>query len=44
MGVEGRKIVESEFSLQRMCQGMYDLYQSMLAKRHRPGAGVLGQA
>jgi glycosyltransferase involved in cell wall biosynthesis len=44
MGLEGRKIVESEFTAQRMCQGMYDLYRSMLAKRDQPGAGVLGRA
>jgi glycosyltransferase involved in cell wall biosynthesis len=39
MGMEGRKIVEDEFTVQGMCQRMHDLYRSMLAQRPRPRAG-----
>jgi glycosyltransferase involved in cell wall biosynthesis len=38
MGMEGRKIVEAEFTVERMCQRMHDLYRSMLAQHPRPRA------
>ena len=42
MGLEGRKIVEAEFTVQGMCQRMHDLYRSMLAQSQRPRAGGIG--
>jgi len=37
MGLEGRKIVEAEFTVQGMCQRMHDLYRSMLAQGGKNG-------
>jgi glycosyltransferase involved in cell wall biosynthesis len=36
MGSEGRRMVESEFTVQRMCQRMHDLYRSLLGQAGAP--------
>jgi len=35
MGIEGRKIVEQNFTVEKMCERMYALYSSLMGKRNR---------
>jgi glycosyltransferase involved in cell wall biosynthesis len=34
MGIEGRKIVEQNFTVEKMCERMYELYSSLVGKKN----------